>query len=562
MLRASHQLVCRTARRVGLGAWLALSVSPVSPVSTVMAEPDLGSVVARLPTSVDLALALDNGAALRRELGTMPLLLTLATQPRPEAVFEAWSELAGELGMTDAEAFDLLLGRRMIIAGADLQYGDTGDPQWALLSEIDPATERSLREKLGAAPRRIVGGQVVLEFEHGSFLMATSSGRLRCTPGGAFQNTPASTLLLLAPADDRRLFEQLLPLLHCRTPESSLSQLPVGQAVESMRARDAVFFSRLPDAEHAPERFVAANIGLVGGSWQIDATLAPADSWLPGVDREAPRAWSPDLLGTLPPNPALVMIGTRDAVREARLWSMPLVGLPLPDPESAGLGSLLGTRSMFAVWLGAGSGQEPEVLMATDTPNLDRLIGPADGYLSSQGAGSTPEHSASVLRQAAPGEAGRGPSVLRSVLLRTDPAAVGIESTLNWLYVPEDCEGAEPGAAAREGVGQPGWWVLHYQPRQSAQAAPSAASASAFAGLTPRRYLHIGMAEPRAWGERMAAASGGGGPAGETAQLLASPFVLPQIWSIRWAVWYDDGGRRISAEVTLDLTPAGAADAK
>lgn len=541
----------RLARRaagvlIGLCLWAGPWSAPAS------AGPDLGSVVARLPTSVDLALAVDNGAALRRELGTMPLMLTLASQPRPEAVFEAWSELAGALGMTDTEAFDLLLGQRMILAGSELQYGDRGGSRWALLSEIDPSTERTLREKLGAVPRRIVNGQVVLEFEHGSFLMATSSGRLRCAASGAFESTPASALLLLAPAEDRLFFEQLLPLLHCDTPEHPLADLPVGRAVASMRTRDAVFLSRLPDADRDPERYVAANVGIVDGSWRIDATLAPAESWVPGVDRDAPATWSPRLLETLPPDPALVMIGTRSAVREARLWAMPLVGLPLPDPESAGLGTLLGERSMFAVWLNDQTAEDaqPEVLMASDTPNLDRLVKPADGFLASQAAGAG---NASVRQEVAGDGRERDLSAVRSITLRAGAEAPVIDATLNWLFVPEDGGVPTAGASRPASAAQPGWWVLHYQPHRTTTAAPSRASASVFADLTPRRYLHVGRAEPRLWGER-AAALDAVTPTGEPAQFLTSPFVLPQIWSIRWAVWYDEGARAISADVTVELT--------
>ena len=389
------------------------------------ADPDLGQVVSRLPLSVDLAIAIDNGAQIRKELGAMPLMLTLATQPRPRAIVDAWSGLAGELGMSDAEAFDLLLGRRVVIAGAELQFGDTDEPRWALLSEIDPATERTLRDKLAAVPRRVVKGQVVSEFEHGEFLLATSSGRLKCTGAGAFENTPASTLLLLAPARDRALFEQILPLLHCNTPDSSLSQLPGGRAVAEMHARDAVFLFRIPKDGTSPDRFVAANIGIEQGQWRLDVNLSPAEGWDPDLATNPPDRWSPRLAQTLPEDPALVMIGSRNAVREARLWAMPLLGLPLPDPESAGLDSLLGARSMFAVWLRdtALRRADPEVLMASQTPNLDRLIEPADGFLQAQaipfdGAGQvSPRHQRAVL----PNEL--QPSEIRSLAMPTPSAA-------------------------------------------------------------------------------------------------------------------------------------------
>ncbi len=580
-MRSAANHLARRAPRFGLGL-LVVCLMGVMGAGASALEPDLGKIVSRLPMSVDMVLAVDDGARLGRELGEMPLMLTMATLARPATIIDAWSGLAEDLGMTDAEAFDLLLGQRMVIVGSDLQPGDEGGPHWALLSELDPATERRLRADLGAVPRRIVRGQPVMEFEHGSFLLATSSGRLHCTGDGAFDNTPASTLLLLAPAADRQLFEELLPLLHCKTPTSTLGQLPGGAAVAAFSARDAVFLQRLPDPATSKHRFFAANIGIEGGVWQIEATAGPAAAWVPGMMPGTIDRWSPELLESLPQDPALVLVGTRKAVQEAREWAQPLIATSLPDPERDGLGPLLGDRSIFAVWLtpDAPITAQPEVLFATEAPDLARLIQQADAYLA--------EHATSAARpggtrpnarlQLSPDGEPLVPTDVRSITLETgagaSPATSTIAPMLNWLFVPK----SETGAASTQR--QPGWWIVHYDPTGTAQPAqaqhtePDNPLASLVTDLPPRRYLHVGRALPQRWAGRVAAFSmptprpeheqhsvgtSDSGATGSTERIiLSSAMVLPQIRLCEWAVWHEEKTGSIDAQITIDLRADGS----
>ncbi len=583
MFRCLNQLVARVGRcrrgRWGRGLSVAMGVVALGGPSWA-AEPDLGEVVARLPMGVDMVLAMDDGARLRGELGEMPLMLTLSVLPGPSRIMNAWSGLAAEMGMTDAEAFDLLLGRRVVILGAGLRPDDESGPRWALLSEIDPETERRLRADLGAVPRRIVQGQPVMEFEHGAFLLATSSGRLRCVPGGVFDNTPASTLLLLAPAEDRALFEQLLPLLQCRTPERTLGQLDGGRAVEAMVARDAVFLYREAAAGGEAGRYIAANIGIREGTWEIDASMAPARAWMPSLPVGAMEAWSPKLLESLPPDPALVVVGTRAAVGEARELALPYGASMMPDPESAELSPLLGDRSIFAVWLDpdAGVDAEPEVLFASESPDLGRLMDRADGYLTGR---TTTEHGTSARRQQTLASEPLSPAAVRSVAVPGSSS-----SRLHWAFVPEDCVGSgTAGAQGAPGAAQRGWWVVHFDPTGSAGAASGDKSdaqpgdtpavtdgaacepGSLLSGLAlpPRAYLHVGRAMPQRWAARAAARfeGSGAGAAGDQTPpiLLTSAIVLPQIRRCSWAVWYDDRAGSLEAQVAVDLR-AGVQRAK
>lgn len=537
-------------------AWCALSPAAA-------AEPDLGQVVARLPMSVEFVAAIDDGVRLRQELGSSPLMLTLGAMPHPARVIDAWSQLASELGMTDGEAFDLLLGRRLILVGSQVQPDDDG-PHWALLTELDPETERRLRADLGAVPRRIVGGQPVLEFEHGSFLMATSNGRLRCGQNGAFDNTPASTILLLAPAADRQLFEQMLPLLRCQRPDSTLGQLPAGEAAAGFEARDAVFLWRLPDPIAAPHRFIAANVGVDRGVWQIDATMGPAAGWIPSFDPTTLKVWSPRLLDTLPPDPALAVVGMRNAVRDAQGWVLPLLAPHLPDPEAHGLEGLLGDRSMFAVWLDpdAPLTADAEVLIATETPDLARLLARADTYLA-DGAGGSPTGSPGAPPNRSAVHERWTPTAVRSI--RLGDTSVGAEgaATLNWLGIPES-DALDPQSPDPSQSVTPGWWVVHYEPSgasstdHAGEPAPRRRAAGVADDSPPqRRYLHIGRARPERWAERAAAfySVDGAGSHGHVGAptLLSASLVFSQVRSLEWAVWYQEQTRDLLAEVTVDL---------
>ncbi len=568
MLLTRVQAFAGTLRRAGCavvaGAFAGLSPLPAA------ADPDLGEVVSRMPIAVDFVAAIDHGATLRTNLHDSPLMLAIAAMRRPAAVIDAWTALAGDLGMTDAEAFDLLLGQRVIVVGSELQADDAGQPRWAILSELDPETERRLRTVLKAVPRRMVKGQPVLEFEHGSFLLATASGRLRCTPEGTFDNTPASSIMLLAPASGRELFEQMLPLLRCDNPERMLRDIPAGRLVESWTTRDAVVVWRLPDPLGSPDRFIGATFGTDATGWRIDAMAYPADGWTSNVDISAIARWSPALLETLPPGAALAMMGSREVVQEARGWIDPLLRTNLPDPRGESFDRLLGHRSMLAVWLreqpsdSNATLQEPEVLVAMDTPDLARLALRADAFMEEQLLAHTasPSDHESLPTTAPNTRQTTVPLALSDVrslmFTEVDQAASSSPPVLSWTYVPE--------AEAHRNTAGDGWWVMHYLPNgQSAVAAPTPGAnplLQELGAMPARNYLHVGRAMPSMWSMRIrqqlvdalttqdaddAAVSGSVGV------LALNEIVFSHVRSAGWAVWHKPDGNILRAEIRLEL---------
>ncbi|MFG0260737.1 MAG: hypothetical protein ACF8LK_10355 [Phycisphaerales bacterium JB041] len=519
----------------------------------VSADDDLGRVVSRMPIGVDFVAAVDDGASLRKDLHGSPVMLAAAALSRPAAVMNAWSEFAGELGMTDAEAFDLLLGQRVILVGSQLRADATEPPRWAILSELDPETERSLRSLLKAVPRRIVKGQPVLEFEHGSYLLATSNGRLVCGADGRFENTLASTILLLAPAADRELFDQMLPLLRCNNPERMLADVPAGRMVESWATRDAIVVWRIPDPLGSQHRFVGATFGTNGDGWAIDAMAYPADGWAKKDALVTIPTWSPALLGTLPSDAALAMIGSRESVREARAWIEPLVGNGLPDPGGDSFEHVLGRRSMLGVWIRPGehgADSQTELLLAMDTPDLPRLAARADAYMKETIDARLGERGRQNARVAStPPQL----SDVRSLSITgEDERAFEELPTLSWAFVPEAASGEDAG-----------WWLMHSFPNgQSASADAEAApgrSLQEIGRMPARRYLHVGRVRPPSWSAafNLHAAETRRALSDEAGTALGVPalneFVLGHIRATNWAVWLEDSADLLRAEFRLQL---------
>lgn len=538
------------ARRVcalAAAAWLAQAPA-------LAREQDLGDVVSRLPDSVEFVAALDNAATLRTGLGDSPLMLALSSVGRPARVIDAWTELSNDLGMTGAEAFDLLLGRRVVFLASGLKAGDA-QTRWALLSELDPVTERRLRVDLGAVPRRLIAGQPVLELEHGNFLMATSSGRLRCAGEGRFEPSLDSTILLLAPSEDRELFEAMLPLLHCQAAGRPLADLPGGAAVRTLPTGDAVFLWRMPDPLLAPDRFIAASASVEAGVWRMHAIAGPPRGWVPNTDPEQIAPWSPDTLATLPDKPALAVMGLRSMVQEARAMVLPLVSPFIPEPDPAELDDLLGDRSIVAVWLHAAEAGEAasgaEVLCATESREIEALAERAQHLLRDMHADARPNSEAMTIQQdSSPAGALSGVRTVR--ITRTNSGARGEPGApeINWAFVPEQ---------GHQGRG-PGWWVVHLGPTGAASTPPQGLNPapsrnSLESPVPPRRYLHAGFARPM---ELLGTAdAGGGGQPGVGQMPGASAFslLMSRIDLLEWAVWASEDARTLEAELTIRPPP-------
>jgi len=162
----------------------------------------------RVPADAELALVIENASELRKTaLAAAAGGLFDAGGPLSESR-TAWRALSAELGWTEEETFDRLLGRRVVLIAKGIDDPDTAT--WVLMSQVSLETDRRLKEKLKAAPRGIAQGQQMLAIEGGRYELTShrQGGKGRQAAGD-----DRSVTVLLAPAGRARLLDGMLEQL-------------------------------------------------------------------------------------------------------------------------------------------------------------------------------------------------------------------------------------------------------------------------------------------------------------------------------------------------------------
>src|SRR5688572_29821539 len=89
--------------------------------------------IGHLPRGVELVLVVDNAGAMRQTAPAAALVQALAGAGFIEPDLQAsWEKLAAELGWPAQEAFDRLVGSRLILVVRDVEIPD--QRRWAILS--------------------------------------------------------------------------------------------------------------------------------------------------------------------------------------------------------------------------------------------------------------------------------------------------------------------------------------------------------------------------------------------------------------------------------------------
>ncbi|MBL9030359.1 MAG: hypothetical protein JNM80_01455 [Phycisphaerae bacterium] len=187
--------------RIAIAVGCVLGVSALracaQELAPALAEPLLRDV----PADADAALVVVGAAAQRTTDAGAALLAMVEESGLAHETFRAWADLSRELGWSPSEAFDALLGRRVMVVvrggdplGLNAGAGREGRSDWAIVSEVSPAAEARVRERLRPAPRRTHGGLMVLSLE-GRLELVVSRGEV-CR-------------ILLAPADHGGLFDEM-----------------------------------------------------------------------------------------------------------------------------------------------------------------------------------------------------------------------------------------------------------------------------------------------------------------------------------------------------------------
>lgn len=225
-------IVC-TSRSFGEGC------EPESPLQAASRAPDVADLVIVIDRAADVAASSQCRATIRvlQEFGLFA------------GTAIAWNELASSMGLTATDAIRAVAGERAMLV---VRFESVERPsRWALITHVDPRTERLVRERLKPVPKRIVDGQPVLMLENGRFLMAT-----RSTKEG--RDGRGSAALLVAPSDASDLFDQCLPLLAGRGAHAPIERDPLASRACDLAPGElspdvfAVYRPRTSDEPDAP----------------------------------------------------------------------------------------------------------------------------------------------------------------------------------------------------------------------------------------------------------------------------------------------------------------------
>lgn len=227
---------------LGLGVvWHALSGqagAPQTPRTQVAHTPrDSGAIdaVAGLPDDLDMIVVIDRAADLRKSPVGVGALRFLDEAGTLTDVTKAWAALADQLGWSEAEAFDRLLGTRVVLAS---RATGEADRRWAMLSDVSADTDRRLRERLIVSPRGISQGHQILSVENGEFELVThrmSQAKLATQKAGA-QADNERFMLVFGPTGRGELLDELLGTL---TKGGSASPMRQQDAFEQARSQGA-----------------------------------------------------------------------------------------------------------------------------------------------------------------------------------------------------------------------------------------------------------------------------------------------------------------------------------
>lgn len=399
---------------------------------------DAASAASIIPAEVDLFVAVDDAAKWRR--GPGGALLEKAAVGLAEAgdLANAWAALSAALDMPGEQAFDELLGRRVVFARRNAP--DAGQPSpWIMVSLVSAETEARLREMLKPAPRRVEKGLVILSLEDGRFRLAVASGK-------------AASTVMLAPADAPALFDEMLATLG-RSAERSLAGSKLGDDLRTIqRGAAALLLAKRRDKEG---RLAIVGVGAKPAPNSIELALLLRST----VVAEQIEAAS---TGTRAAYNALA----HDAIFAAVEWNIPdlpaTLGLETPGFSLPAFFKNFDGRA----WIGPGRAYRLaatetggfELAAAIETTDTAPLAVSGDRMIASMLQGLWPENPDSPIDPAVLDFGGAFPDAVRSLNLAGSaigaPMAAWLGTqTLAWVYAARDDAPPPPAPA-------PGWWII------------------------------------------------------------------------------------------------------
>ncbi len=456
--------------------------------------------LAAAPADADVVVLIQDPAALARSRSGLALRAALAEAGLFTDTLARWGALADHLGLTEQQAFDELLARRLMFIARRSQApaadGTPAPPSWALVTSVSKHGEKLVRTRLRPAPRAKIAAQPILAAEHGRFLLALVD-RLDA------QGRP-STELIICPDEAAPLLEELVLARAAGAkgaPRDTLGtheRFPITRDLPPNQIL-AIIRDPTPDAD---EMFVAATAGPTDTGWSAQLAC-DAPSW-----RHEPggRLLDPAALADLEQG-ALALVAeslppTANGQHASRQGVWPIM-LPLPGE----LVGLLAGRTVVRLDRAPGSPGAPlRLAIASEAPPGQRRAAAIDLAIAAL-IESTEEGAAldGVI-------AGEFPHAVRTKRLTlSTPIPFGRDVLASWAL------GFPPAARPGDPNAEPTWWAMCFS--------PGSAGADGSSDAT------------RVMAARLASSA-----ADQGAQLLASGMIRPrQIHDViadePWATW-------------------------
>lgn len=494
------------------------------------------AAAAAMPASTDMVLVIENAAELRASpLGDAAVRFLLDTSDTAPTR-QAWSSLSGQLGWSETETFDRLLGRRVVLVARG--FSDEKTARWAMLSDISLDTDTRLRERLEASQRAIDQGHQILTIEKGKYEL-TSHRRKSASNASATQSSSVETgdevTLVLGPSGRSELFDEMVGVLASGAAQP-LDGNDVIAAASTAGTAEVLLLARLGDrppgagAEATADRWGDYFILSGGRSGLADRARTGCDSAeftsrVIYCDRRqrttnlAIKPTSDAVFRALAPGSLLTIVQAapvQQVLGEAGRVVDALRDLPLPQPAK----DLLGARQVLSLRqadtseapasaaVDATAPSRPLIgVLALETTSTTQLAPHVDGAISRFIARQ--EQQFGVIRPAPHDFGGRMPSVTRLLPLDIpdgNPLRLFVSDplTLAWSYPPSHdatvTDGLTPDA------GPPGWWVMSITPTPAGlESLPEQAHNAVAAALSdpaaaprhqPTRWVWLGAARP------------------------------------------------------------------
>lgn len=195
------------------------------------------AAAARMPAGADMVMVVEHAADWRNSPFGEAAVRFLIDASDATPTRQAWTTLASQLGWSEPETFDRLLGRRVVLLARGFDNAET--TRWALLSDVSLETDERLKSRLQAAQRTIDKGHQILSVEKGKYEL-TSHRRARAGGDGD------EVTIVLGPSGRSELFDEVVGVLSRGADE------PLGE-------REAI---AVASAAGAPEILLLARLGL------------------------------------------------------------------------------------------------------------------------------------------------------------------------------------------------------------------------------------------------------------------------------------------------------------